>query len=49
MRLAGAFNRHVWPRQSLLKYGVTVTSLKLPKCRWFSLLCSPYFCMLRKL
>ncbi|VEN43472.1 unnamed protein product, partial [Callosobruchus maculatus] len=25
---------------SLLKYGVTITSLKLPKCHWFSLLCS---------
>ncbi|VEN61509.1 unnamed protein product, partial [Callosobruchus maculatus] len=22
---------------------------KLPKCHWFSLLCSPYFCMPRKL
>ncbi|VEN44367.1 unnamed protein product, partial [Callosobruchus maculatus] len=36
MRFDGAFNRHGWPWQSLLKYGVTITSLKLQKCRWFS-------------
>ncbi|VEN37267.1 unnamed protein product, partial [Callosobruchus maculatus] len=36
MRFDGAFNRHGWPRQSLLKYGVTTTSLKVPKCHWFS-------------